>query len=53
MLARHIGPISTALARKAARRAGSVRALYLLLADHVESKKERARFLRDAGFPNS
>jgi eukaryotic-like serine/threonine-protein kinase len=53
MLARHVGPIAGVLAKKAARRANSVRALYLLLADHVESKNERARFLRDAGFPDS
>jgi tetratricopeptide (TPR) repeat protein len=53
LLARHVGPIAWVLAKKAARRADSVRTLYLLLADHVESKSERARFLRDAGFPES
>jgi eukaryotic-like serine/threonine-protein kinase len=53
MLARHIGPISRVLAKKAARRAHSVRAFYLLLADHVEGKTERMRFLQDAGFPES
>jgi serine/threonine-protein kinase len=53
MLARHVGPISRVLAKRAAQRADSVRAFYLLLAEHVESKTERARFLRDAGFIDS
>jgi eukaryotic-like serine/threonine-protein kinase len=52
LLARHVGPISVVLTKKAAQRANSVRALYLLLADHVDNKTERARFLRDAGFPD-
>jgi len=50
MLARYIGPISGVLARRAAQEANSLRALYLLLAEDVESPTERARFLRDAGF---
>jgi hypothetical protein len=49
MLARYIGPISSVLAKKAAQRANSVSALYQLLADHVESKGDRARFLKEAG----
>jgi eukaryotic-like serine/threonine-protein kinase len=53
MLAHHVGPISAVLAKKAAQRADSLRTLYLLLAEHVESKQERDRFLRDAGFPNA
>jgi len=53
MLAYHVGPISRVLAKRAGERADSLRALYLLLAEHVENKSERARFLRDAGFPES
>ena len=52
VLAYYVGPISGVLAKKAAQRADSLRTLYLLLAEHVESKRERERFLRDAGFPN-
>jgi len=50
MLARYIGPISGVLAKRAAQQADSLRTLYLLLAEDVESPAERARFLRDAGF---
>jgi nucleotidyltransferase/DNA polymerase involved in DNA repair len=50
MLARYVGPISGVLAKRAAQRADSLRALYLLLAEHVESKADRDRFLRDGGF---
>jgi serine/threonine-protein kinase len=53
VLAHYIGPISGVLAKKAAQRADSLRTLYLLLAEYVESKQERDRFLRDAGFPNA
>jgi predicted Ser/Thr protein kinase len=53
MLARYIGPISAILAKRAAQQADSLRTLYLLLAENVESQTERARFLRDAGFPDS
>ena len=53
VLAHYVGPISGVLAKKAAQRADSLRTLYLLLAEHVESKQERDRFLRDAGFPNA
>jgi len=52
-LARHVGPISTVLAKRAAQRTGSLHAFYLLLAEHMENKIERDRFLRDAGFPES
>ena len=52
MLARYVGPISGVLVKKAAPRAKSVSALYLLLAEHVETKADRARFLRDAGLPD-
>jgi tetratricopeptide (TPR) repeat protein len=50
MLAHHVGPISGVVARRAAQRADSLRTLYRLLAQHVESKTERDCFLRDAGF---
>ena len=50
VLARYIGPISGVLAQRAAQQADSLRTLYLLLAEDVESPTERARFLRDAGF---
>jgi Protein kinase domain len=53
MLARYIGPIAGILAKRAARRADSLRAFYLLLAEELEGNAERARFLRDAGFPDS
>ena len=52
MLARYVGPISGVLAKRAAQRASSPDALYLLLAEHVETKADRARFLRDAGLPD-
>ena len=52
MLARHLGPISGVVARRAAQRADSLRTLYRLLAQHVESKTERDCFLRGAGFPD-
>jgi len=51
LLARHIGPIAGVLAKRAAQQAASLRALYRSLAEHVENKAERARFLQDAGFP--
>ena len=49
MLARYVGPIAGVLAKRTAPRADSARALYLLLAQHVETEADRARFLRDAG----
>jgi serine/threonine-protein kinase len=52
LLARHVGPLAGVLAKRAAPRADSLRSLYLLLAEHVE-KKDRSRFLKDAGFPES
>ncbi len=51
LLARHIGPISRVLVKKAAASAHSVPALYHSLADHVQSKADREKFLHDAGFP--
>jgi serine/threonine protein kinase len=52
-LARHVGPISTVLAKRAAQRAENRRGFYLLLAEHVPAKAERDRFLQDAGFTGS
>ncbi|MGC2194507.1 MAG: serine/threonine-protein kinase [Terriglobales bacterium] len=52
LLAQHVGPLSGVLTRKAARHAESVRAFYLLLAEHIETESERDRFLQDAGFPD-
>jgi hypothetical protein len=52
-LARHVGPISTVLAKRAAQQTGSLHAFYLLLAEHMENKVDRDRFLRDAGFLES
>jgi len=53
VLAPYVGPISAVLVRKAAKRADSLRSLYLLLAEHVEAGARRVRFLRDAGFPDA
>jgi eukaryotic-like serine/threonine-protein kinase len=53
LLARHVGPVARVLAERAAQRADSLRALYLLLADHLEDRNERAQFLLDAGFRES
>ena len=53
LLAHYIGPISGVLAKRAAQQADSLRTLYLLLAEDVESPSERARFLQDAGFSDS
>ena len=53
LLAPHVGPIASVLAKRAALRADSLRSLYLLLAEYVDRQTERARFLRDAGFPDS
>lgn len=52
-LAAHVGPISAVLAKKAAKRADSVRSLYVLLSQHVQDGKTRRQFLRDAGFPDA
>jgi serine/threonine protein kinase len=49
LLAPHVGPIAPVLVKKEALRADSLRALYLLLAEHVGGDTERARFLREAG----
>ena len=53
LLAPYVGPIANVLAKRAAPRADSLRAFYLLLAEYVESKNDRASFLRAAGFPDA
>jgi serine/threonine protein kinase len=53
LLARYLGPLSRVLTERAAKTAPNVRALYTLLADHLQDKKERAKFLSEAGFPES
>ena len=52
LAARYLGPISRILAERAARRADSLRGLYVILATHLK-ENERAQFLRDAGYPES
>jgi serine/threonine protein kinase len=51
LLARFIGPISGILTGRAAKRADSLRALYLILGEHLKDGAERSRFLQEAGFP--
>jgi serine/threonine protein kinase len=53
LLARYVGPISKVLTERAVRRADSLRALYLILGEHLRDGAERARFLLEAGFPES
>jgi hypothetical protein len=53
LLARYLGPVSRILAERSAPRATSEQGLYALLAEHLQDPAERARFLRDAGFPQS
>ena len=53
LLARYLGPVAKILAERAASRAASEQALYSALAEHLQDPAERARFLRDAGFPQS
>lgn len=49
ILARYVGPISGVLVKRAAKRAGNTRELFILLAEHVK-EADRTRFLQDAGF---
>jgi serine/threonine protein kinase len=51
LLARYLGPISKILTERAAKRADSLQALYLILGGHLKDGPERARFLQEAGFP--
>ena len=53
LLARYVGPISQVLTERAVPRADSLRALYLILGEHLKDRAERARFLLEAGFPES
>jgi serine/threonine protein kinase len=53
LLARYVGPISRVMTDRAAKRAHCVRALYLILAEHLKDGPERSRFLMEAGFPES
>jgi serine/threonine protein kinase len=53
LLALYVGPISRILTERAVKRADSLRALYLILGEHLKDGAERARFLREAGFPES
>jgi hypothetical protein len=53
LLTPHLGPVSGILTQRAAQRAESLRALYFILAEHLKDPRERARFLREAGFPES
>jgi serine/threonine protein kinase len=53
LLARYLGPLSRVLTERAAKTAPNVRALYSLLADHLQDQRERAKFLAEAGFPES
>ena len=53
LLARYVGPISRVLTERALKRADSLRSLYLILGEHLKDDRERARFLLEAGFPQS
>ncbi|MGA7925904.1 MAG: serine/threonine-protein kinase [Candidatus Sulfotelmatobacter sp.] len=53
LLARYVGPISRVLTERAVPRADSLRALYLILGEHLKDRAERSRFLLEAGFPES
>ncbi|MGB7847272.1 MAG: protein kinase [Candidatus Acidiferrum sp.] len=53
LLARRVGPISRVLAARATKRADTLRSFYLILAEHIEDRNERAIFLAEAGFPES
>jgi serine/threonine protein kinase len=53
LLARYVGPMSRVFTERAAKRADSLQTLYLLLADHLKDRTERAKFLRESGFPES
>ena len=44
-LAAYLGPLAKVLVKREAQRAGGVRELYRTLATHIDSEKERRRFL--------
>ena len=53
LLARRLGPLARILTERAAKRAHSLAALYLLLAEHLGDRAERGQFLQEAGFPQA
>jgi serine/threonine protein kinase len=53
LLARYLGPVSKILVERAALRASNEKALYGMLAEHLQNAAERAQFLRDAGYLQS
>src|ERR1700723_3397765 len=53
LFARYVGPISRVLTERAMTRADNLRSLYLILGEHLKDGPERARFLAEAGFPES
>ena len=53
LLARCVGPVAKILVERAAARVNDERALYGMLAEHVQNPSERSRFLRDAGYSQS
>jgi serine/threonine protein kinase len=53
LLARHVGPLAAVLVKRASQRADSLRSLYEILCEHIDSKPARDRFLQDAGFGKS
>jgi serine/threonine protein kinase len=53
LLAGYMGPISRVLTERAVARADNLRSLYLILGEHLKDGPERARFLAEAGFPES
>ena len=48
-----MGPISRILTERAVTRADNLRSLYIILGEHLKDGSERARFLLEAGFPES
>ena len=53
LLASYVGPLAGVLTKKAGRRADSLRALYLILSEHIANVEDREQFLRVAGFRDS
>jgi tetratricopeptide (TPR) repeat protein len=50
LLAHYVGPLAGVLTKRAAQQATGLAAFYGLLARHIETEAERARFLQEAGF---
>ena len=53
LLAKYVGPISRVLTERAVTRADNLGSLYIILGEHLKDGPERARFLLEAGFPES